>query len=133
MTGRAPRRPGLLLAAMVAAAAPLAACDQGGGDVGEERLLVEGDLDSGRRIITRAGCGACHVIPGIPGARGRVGPSLRGLAEQAYLAGFLPNRETNLIRWIREAPSLDPETAMPGFDLTEREARDVAAYLYRLE
>lgn len=27
-------------------------------------------------MFTRAGCSACHVIPGIPGANGRVGPPL---------------------------------------------------------
>jgi hypothetical protein len=27
-------------------------------------------------IFTRAGCPVCHVIPGIPGANGRVGPKL---------------------------------------------------------
>ncbi|MBI3606588.1 MAG: c-type cytochrome [Nitrospirae bacterium] len=27
-------------------------------------------------IFTRAGCSACHTIPGIPGAEGRVGPKL---------------------------------------------------------
>jgi mono/diheme cytochrome c family protein len=120
---------------MLAAAllALLAGCDEGGSDVGEERLLVEGDLGSARQIIAREGCGACHVIPGIPGARGRVGPPLRGLAGRGYIAGFLPNRAPNLIRWIRAAPDLDPGTAMPGFDLTEREARDIAAYLYRTE
>jgi len=111
----------------------LAGCDDGGSDVGEERLLVEGDLDSARQVIRREGCGACHVIPGIPGARGRVGPPLRHLAERGYIAGFLPNRAPNLIRWIRAAPQLAPLTAMPAFDLTGREARDIAAYLYRAE
>ena len=120
------------LAMLVTALLTLAACDQGG-DVGEELLLVEGDLASGRRILSREGCGACHVIPGVPGARGRVGPPLRDLAQRAYVAGFLPNRPPSLIRWIRDAPSLDPKTAMPAFHLTEREARDVAAYLYRTD
>jgi len=27
-------------------------------------------------IFTRAGCAVCHIIPGIPGANGRVGPPL---------------------------------------------------------
>jgi mono/diheme cytochrome c family protein len=102
-------------------------------DVGEGRLLVEGDPENGRRLIERLGCGACHRIPGVRGARGRVGPSLDGFSRQGYIAGEFPNRAPMLIRWITEAPALSPRTAMPAFALTEREARDVASYLYRLE
>ncbi|MBD0271921.1 MAG: c-type cytochrome [Acetobacteraceae bacterium] len=109
----------------------LAGCDEG--DVGEGRLLVEGDPENGRRLIARLGCGACHVIPGVKGARGRVGPSLDGFSRQGYIAGEFPNRAPMLIRWITEAPALSPRTAMPASALTEREARDVASYLYRLE
>ncbi|MBL6455274.1 c-type cytochrome [Belnapia sp. T6] len=109
----------------------LGACDEG--DVGESRLLVEGDPALGRAVIAREGCGACHQIPGLRGARGRVGPSLAGFARRGYIAGQFPNRAPMLIRWIREAPALVPATVMPGFALTERELRDVAAYLYRLD
>ncbi len=66
------------------------------------------------------------------GARGRVGPPLAGLSRRGYLAGRFPNRPSELIRWITDAPSLAPRTAMPAFDMTEREARDIAAYLYQL-
>jgi mono/diheme cytochrome c family protein len=101
--------------------------------VGEGLRRVEGDAANGRRVIGRLGCGACHVIPGVGGARGRVGPSLAGFARRGYIAGGLPNRPTLLVRWIRDAPSLAPRTAMPAFPLTELEARDVAAFLYGLE
>lgn len=111
----------------------LAACGEGEGDVGEGRLLVEGDPRSGARIMRQAGCGACHLIPGLRGARGMVGPSLEGFAARGYIAGKIPNRAPLLIRWIQDAPSFDPATAMPASALSEREARDVAAYLYRLE
>lgn len=126
----AARKPRSALA-LLALLAALAGC--GEGDVGEERLLVEGDPANGRRLIERLGCGACHRIPGVRGARGRVGPSLDGFSRQGYIAGEFPNRAPMLIRWITDAPALSPRTAMPAFALTEREARDVAAYLYRLE
>lgn len=111
----------------------LAGCGDGDGDVGEGRLLVEGDPRSGARIMRAAGCGACHRIPGLAGARGVVGPSLEGFAARGYIAGKIPNRAPLLIRWIQDAPALDPATAMPAFALSERQARDVAAYLYRLD
>ncbi|HEY6260892.1 MAG TPA: hypothetical protein VIW47_04810 [Nitrospiraceae bacterium] len=37
--------------------------------------LVTGD-EPIREILTKAGCAVCHVVPGIPGADGRVGPPL---------------------------------------------------------
>jgi mono/diheme cytochrome c family protein len=117
--------------ALLGLAALLAGCDES--DVGEHRRLVEGDPASGRRIIEHLGCGACHQIPGVRRARGRVGPSLAGFSRQGYIAGAFPNRAPMLIRWIREAPTLSPRTAMPAFAMTEREARDVAAYIYGLE
>ncbi len=37
--------------------------------------LVTGE-ESIAQLFTRAGCVVCHMIPGIPGAEGRVGPKL---------------------------------------------------------
>ena len=36
----------------------------------------------GRQIINRAGCGACHQIPGVAWPEGRLGPSLAGFADR---------------------------------------------------
>ena len=94
--------------------------------------LTGGDPDRGRGAIRRYGCGTCHTIPGIPGARAMVGPSLEGLYERTYLAGHLTNNATNLIDWIRHPQKIDPKTAMPEMAVTERDARDIAAYLYTL-
>jgi mono/diheme cytochrome c family protein len=121
------------MSAMVLLGLSLLLTGCGEGDVGERQHLVEGDPENGRRVIKQLGCGACHRIPGVKGARGRVGPSLEGFARQGYIAGTFPNRATMLMRWIAEAPTLSPRTAMPAFDLTEREARDIAAYLYSLQ
>jgi cytochrome c1 len=45
----------------------------------------------------------------------------------------MPNTPGNLIRWIRNPRSVEPGTAMPALGLSEREARDIAAYLYELQ
>ena len=94
------------------------------------RQIHEGDAERGARLIQEHGCGACHVIPGIAGARGSVGPSLATLWRQAYVAGILPNDPGGLVRWIVDPPAHSPETAMPDLGVTEAEARDIAAYLY---
>lgn len=89
-----------------------------------------GDPERGELAIQRHSCGSCHVIPGVVGAAGRVGPRLNGFREQAYIAGRLPNVTPNLVRWIMNARAIDPENVMPDLPVTEAEAKDIAAYLY---
>lgn len=91
-----------------------------------------GDAARGEVLMTRYGCGACHEIPGIAGARGTVGPPLHNLADRAYLAGVLSNTPGGLIRWLLNPPAHSPETAMPDLGLNEGEARHIAAFLMTL-
>jgi cytochrome c2 len=94
--------------------------------------MPDGDAAAGRRLVQRAGCTACHAFPDIGWPQGRLGPRLDGFADQALIAGRLPNRPDLLARFVREAPALVPGTAMPAMPISERESRDVAAYLYTL-
>jgi len=94
--------------------------------------IHDGDPERGARAIQNYGCGACHEIPGIAGARGSVGPSLAALRRQAYVAGVLPNEPGGLVRWIVEPTAHSPQTAMPDLGVSEGEARDIAAYLYEM-
>jgi len=110
-----------MLVALLAACAPSAP---------PEREVLGGDPARGRRAIAAYGCGACHVVPGIAGARGRVGPSLAGLADRPYVAGRLPNVAPSLEAWVRHPRRIDPQTIMPELGVTERDARDIAAFLY---
>ena len=111
-----------------AAVLMLAACAQREREVPE---VPGGDADRGRAALVAHGCGACHRIPGIPAARGTVGPPLADFRERLYIAGLEPNVPDNLIAWIRNAPAVSPGTAMPDLDVSDAEARDMAAYLYR--
>ena len=88
------------------------------------------DPERGRVAIVRYGCGACHVIPGVRGASGRVGPQLVDFANQIYVGGMLTNVPENLVRWIRFPQEVSPGTAMPNLGVSESEARDIAAYIY---
>jgi cytochrome c oxidase assembly factor CtaG len=108
----------------------LIGCDRASGDNG--RMLSNADADRGRLAIKKYGCGSCHTIDGISGARGLVGPPLNGIASRVYIAGVLPNEPDNLIRWIENPPGVDPKTAMPNMGVTVRDARDITAYLYTL-
>ena len=87
------------------------------------------DARRGRIALAQYACQSCHIIPGVTGPRVYVGRSLDGLAGQKYIAGALPNTRDNLIRWIRDPKAIDPHTPMPVLGVTERDARDMAAYL----
>jgi cytochrome c2 len=82
--------------------------------------------------VTPNACQTCHVIPGIRGPDAQVGPPLGGIAGQLYLAGVLRNTPDHMIEWLRNPQQVDPLTAMPNMEVTERDARDIAAYLYTL-
>jgi mono/diheme cytochrome c family protein len=97
-----------------------------------DRKIAGADPDRGLALVKSQGCGACHQIPGVDWPRGQVGGSLAGLADRALIAGRHPNQPDVLVRWLRDPPALSPDTAMPASNLTEAQARDVAAYLYKL-
>ncbi|WP_027167919.1 c-type cytochrome [Mesorhizobium sp. WSM3224] len=104
-----------------------------------DRVRHESDIATGGvgaraiPIMTANGCSGCHIITGVPGAQGQVGPRLDGsLAGRVFVGGVLANNPVNLIRWIRSAREINPHTAMPSTRITEQQARDIAAYLYAL-
>ena len=109
--------------------AGLSACS-GGAEA--TTIVVGGDPERGRTSLDGFGCGACHVIPGVAGARGMVGPPLTMFAHRAYIAGQLPNQPQNLVRWIQDPQAVEPGTAMPDLGVTPAIARDMAAFLYTL-
>lgn len=92
---------------------------------------LTGDAARGRTAIVRYGCASCHIIPGIP-LQGSVGPPLTHMARRAYIAGRLPNAAQNMIEWVRFPQRVAPGDAMPDLGVSEKEARDIAAYLYTL-
>jgi cytochrome c oxidase assembly factor CtaG/cytochrome c551/c552 len=94
--------------------------------------LTGGDPKRGPALIGYYGCASCHEIPGVRGADGLVGPSLRRIAVRSYIAGMLPNTSDNMMRWIRHPQEVDERTMMPEMNVTEEDARDIAAFLYTL-
>lgn len=96
-------------------------------------MVFGGDPKQGAMLLSAHGCGNCHTIPGVSGAGGTIGPPLTGFARRVYIAGKLPNRLENLVRWIRDPQGIEPGTAMPNLVVNEAEALAMAAYLYTLE
>jgi cytochrome c len=92
---------------------------------------VFGDARRGRVLLPRYGCPACHVIPGVPG-EGQVGPPLTNIARRAYLAGHFLNTPITMARWIQHPQQMQPGNAMPDCGVNDRDARDIAAYLFTL-
>ena len=90
---------------------------------------VGADAQRGKQALTQYACQACHLIPGVTGPDTHVGPPLKDLARRKYIAGGLPNNPDNLARWMRDPAAIQPLTAMPQLDVTESDARDMAAYL----
>ncbi|MGQ9371757.1 c-type cytochrome [Azospirillum sp. ST 5-10] len=126
------------LALLLLAGAAPAGCDGGRPAAGLPRPVAEaiaiarsGDAEErAQAAFRRHGCGTCHVIPGVAGANGQVGPPLTAMARQVYVGGVLPNLPENLEAWIRDPVAIDPRTAMPDLAVTDGEARAIAGYLY---
>lgn len=78
-------------------------------------------------------CAACHTVPGVPGAKGAVGPSLKGIAKRQIIAGKLANSPANMVRWLMHPQQIIPGNAMPELGLTQDQASKIAAYLYTLD
>lgn len=94
--------------------------------------VVIGNAERGRVLVTAVGCNACHDIPSVRGPRGVVGPPLDGIRSRPFLGGAIPNRPATMAAFVRDAPSLVPNTAMPRMPLDQQAAEDVTAFLYSL-
>ncbi|NEX64921.1 c-type cytochrome [Noviherbaspirillum galbum] len=91
-----------------------------------------GNAAAGKFAMEQYLCATCHEIPGVVGADKNVGPSLKSIAGRAYIGGVLRNSGDNMVRWLRNPQHADPLSAMPNLQVSERDARDMAAYLATL-
>ena len=114
------------------AAAEVDATGRSPGGVPVWQRVIDGDAARGRQVIAAYGCGVCHIIPGIRGARGTVGPSLERFGERNVIAGVVPNTPAWLIRWLDNPLEIAPRTMMPPTGFSAAELRDAAAFLMTL-
>jgi cytochrome c2 len=95
--------------------------------------LTGGSVSSGKASFISMGCGACHAVQFVAQADGQVGPSLDQIATRVELAGHLPNTPENLRLWIQHPQQVSPGNGMPDLGLTDKQAKDISAYLYTLK
>jgi cytochrome c2 len=88
-----------------------------------------GDPTAGRNAYLSYHCDACHETDPAVTVAGRVGPSLKGLSKRSEIAGHLTNQPDVLVAWIHHPQSLAPGSGMPEQGLSEKDARDIAAWL----
>ena len=104
--------------------------------VGETRAealaSVPGSSARGKELLRTFVCRTCHIIPGVLGSGGDVGPPLTRWAERQFISGRLVNMPAELTAWILNPPAIDPRTAMPALGATVSQAQDMVAYLYTL-
>jgi cytochrome c len=110
---------GLILLSIIGA---LAACD-GAGQSRAHRA----------QALIATHCAACHRVPGIALATGRVGPSLAHIGSQQIIAGFFPNNPQMLTEWVEHPQKLLPGNAMPEMGLSREDAATIVDYLYTME
>jgi mono/diheme cytochrome c family protein len=99
----------------------------------QERSAEEPSAARGKEVINQYLCVTCHRIPGIVGPNAPVGPPLAGIGARTMIAGHLPNSIEGMVRWLRNPQEIDRNSAMPDLGVTERDARDIAAYLATLK
>ncbi len=127
------RLPDLGAAQYAATMARVPAAHLCGRELEKAVALMPGDVARGKRALYQYACNACHTIPGITGPLPQVGPPLEGIAGRSLIAGVLSNTPENMARWLRETQKIKPGTAMPQMGVHEQDARDIAAYLGRLD
>jgi cytochrome c2 len=75
-----------------------------------------------KAILKAKSCGTCHVIPGVEGAYGKFGPSLKGLRDRArILGGTMKYSTKNMEKWLKNPKALKPDTMMPNTGLSDEE------------
>ena len=72
------------------------------------------DMQQGRDLFMRGGCGSCHTVRGV--SNGKLGPDLTRVgARRTIAAGTFPNGVGPLAGWIASAQHLKPGNRMPSF------------------
>jgi cytochrome c len=119
-------------AAALAGSVAVAGCAAGASTAGTAPRVPGGDPERGRQLVQAYGCGACHTIPGVPAATGRVAPELNGWGTRTTILGLAPNTPERLVQWIVDPRSLRSDTTMPNVGASREDALHMAAYLYTL-
>jgi cytochrome c oxidase subunit 2 len=87
----------------------------------------------GETVFQRQSCAGCHTVRGTA-AQGTVGPDLTDIGERSTIgARTVANTPANLEAWISDAQYFKPGALMPPIELSNRDLRNLAAYLETLK
>jgi cytochrome c oxidase subunit 2 len=91
-----------------------------------------GAAADGKAIYARSACVGCHAIRGV--SAGALGPDLTHFGSRALFgAGLWPTTPDHVVAWLKDPPALKPGAKMPNLDLSDADARALAAYLLSLK
>jgi len=88
-----------------------------------QKLEDAPELAQGQRIFEQVGCTGCHLVKGYDSIP-KIGPSLVKVSAKVDPSW--------MVRWIENPHKFRPRTRMPNFDLKEKEAVAIGAYLWSL-
>jgi mono/diheme cytochrome c family protein len=89
----------------------------------------QGDAEAGKKVVESVGCLGCHVTEekdrSAAGPRRTFGQPLQSVGSKTTYSW--------IYNWVRDPKHFSPETYMPNLRLTDREAADVATYVFSLK
>jgi mono/diheme cytochrome c family protein len=88
--------------------------------------LTGGDPARAPELMRYYGCVACHTVRGVAAPGGLLGPNLSDPEK------LLTKKPQELIAYIVDPKSANQKSVMPRTGISERQARDIVAYLLSL-
>ena len=110
--------------------------------VSQEAMAEHSAVKTGEQHFHRFGCVACHMPRKAAGPIPKVNPALvdddddapKKPATQTFIPlGNLPAKYTlpSLAKFLQDPHAVRPSARMPGLNLNEKEAREIAAYFFQ--
>jgi mono/diheme cytochrome c family protein len=88
-----------------------------------------GDLERGKELIKEVGCMSCHGVEGYEQESKAIGANAA-----PYLTGLGSKVDPNwLVSWLLKPSHYNPNSIMPSFRLSKKEADDISTYLLSLK
>ncbi len=92
---------------------------------------------AGKKVFETKGCASCHTIRGVKELSQRsrtTGPDLTHVGSRTTIAALaLTNNEENLAKWVKNPQSVKEAALMTNLNLSDADAKAVAAYLFSLK
>ena len=92
--------------------------------------VVDPQVEEGMKLFQTKGCIGCHTSSAMTPMKGMIGPNLSGIGSRKMIAaGWLPNTDENLKRWLHDPQAVKKGVGMIIPKLTDAEVDALVAYL----